>query len=89
MVLIRYIFNYGEGYEFSSEVLKAGNRFFSNIPSHYPLLFVSLGKTLLHSIEENDDHLAYESIRYIDYCYTKLMKHDHGVEELEYVTITL
>lgn len=59
MVLIRYIFNYGEGFEFSSEIVKAGNRFFSNIPSHYPLLFRSLGKRLLDSIEENDDHSAY------------------------------
>lgn len=70
-------------------MLKAGNRFFSNIPSHYSLAFSSLGKSLLVSIEQNDEHLAYECVRYIDYCYTKLMKHEHGVEELEYVTITL
>lgn len=69
--------------------MKAGSRFFSNIPSHYPLLFKSLGQIFVSAIKSNDDHLAFECARYLDYCYIKLMKHDHGIEELDYITITL
>lgn len=25
----------------------------------------------------------------MDYCYIKLMHHEHGIEELDYITITL
>lgn len=78
--LLRYIFNYSTGYEFSEEVVKAGTRFFSNIPSHYPLLFRSLGQIFVEAVKNNDDHLAFECVRYLDYCYIKLMKHEHGIE---------
>jgi hypothetical protein len=40
-------------------------------------------------IEKQDEHLVFEVVRYIDFCYIKLMKHDHGLEELEYITVTL
>ena len=87
--VLRYIFNYGSSGEFSAHVLKAGNRFFSNIPSYYPLLLKSLGNKFIDGIQKDDSHLAFESVKYLDYCYIQLMNHEHGIEELEYTTITL
>lgn len=87
--ILRYIFNYGSGFNFSQEIIKAGKRFFSNIPSQYSLLFSSLCQKLIVAIEQADNHLAFEAVRYIDFCYIKLMKHEHGVEELQYITLSL
>ena len=32
--ILRYVYNYGTGLEYSEETFKTGKRFFENIPSH-------------------------------------------------------
>lgn len=78
--ILRYIFNYSDGYEFSDNVVKAGKRFFENVPSYYPHLLKSLGHKFIEGVTTDNDHLAFETIKYIDYCYIKLMHHEHGIE---------
>jgi|JI61114BRNA_FD_contig_21_8379394_length_390_multi_3_in_0_out_0_2 hypothetical protein len=49
--IIRYIFNFGTGKEYSQDIMKGGQRFFENIPSHYVLIFESLGDELIEGID--------------------------------------
>ena len=48
--ILRYIYNFGSSGEISAPILKAGNRIFSNIPSHYPRLFTSHGKKFIEGV---------------------------------------
>ncbi len=59
------------------------------MPSYYPIIFKSLGNTYLDAIEKKETQLCFESVKYTDFCYINLMKHEHGLEELEYITLTL
>lgn len=87
--IVRYIFNFGSGRDYSQDIMKGGQRFFENIPSHYTLIFESLGDELIEGIDQNDDLRCFEVVKYIDFCYIRLMKHEFGYEELEYLTILL
>jgi hypothetical protein len=48
-----------------------------------------LGEAFLEGVRENKEEKAFEAIKYIDFCYINLMKHEHSFEELEYITIIL
>lgn len=66
--------------------MKAGQRFFQNIPSFYNVILISLGDQLLKAIQSKDDLRCFEVVKYLDFCYIKLMKHQAGPEELEYIS---
>lgn len=87
--IVRYIYNFGQGRDYSSEIMKAGQRFFENVPSYYCLIFESLGDDLLEGLEADNDLRCFEVVKYIDFCYIQLMKHEFGYEELEYLTILM
>ena len=69
--------------------MKAGQRFFQNIPSFYNVILISLGDELLKAIQAKDDLRCFEVVKYLDFCYIKLMKHEGGPEELEYISNVL
>ena len=48
-----------------------------------------MGNSYLQALEEKNEQLCYEAVKYIDFCYIKLMEHEHNVDELEYITLTL
>lgn len=77
---IRYIFNFGHGKDYSVEIMKAGQRFFQNIPSFYNVILISLGDELLKAVQSKDDLKCFEAVKYLDFCYIKLMKHESGPE---------
>ena len=96
--LLRYIFNFGSPpssslsectVDYFEEILKVGRRFLSNLPSYYCVILSSLGDSFVEAVERGDEELAFEAVKYIDFCYINLMKHEHGEEEAEYVTIVL
>lgn len=75
--------------DFYEEVLKIGKRFLENLPSYYTIIFESLGEAFIEGVRENKEEKAFEAIKYIDFCYINLMRHEHSLEELEYITIIL
>ena len=87
--ILRYVYNYGTGLEYSEEIFKAGKRFFENIPSHYELFLCGIGTKFIESVSEANEPLSFECVQYIDFCYLNMMKHDHGQQELEYITLTI
>jgi hypothetical protein len=89
--LLRYVFNFGaapdkadhRGYE---DVLKVGRRFLENLPSYYGIVLGSLGRAFVEAVRDDKEEEAFEAVKYIDFCYVQLMKHEHGYEEMEYIT---
>jgi hypothetical protein len=63
--ILRFIYKYHFGYEFSQEVFKNGKRFMENIPSHFGTLVKSLSDELIQEIKEKKDDICHEIIRLI------------------------
>lgn len=41
----------------------------------------------MKGVAEQNEQMAFEAVKYVDFCYIKLMKHEHSYEELEYITV--
>ena len=49
----------------------------------------SLGEAFVEGVTHENEEEVFEVVKYVDFCYIKLMKHEHSYEELEYITVTL
>ena len=63
--ILRFIYKYHNGYNFSQEVFKNGKRFMENIPSHFGILVKSLSDELIKEIKEKKDDICHEIIKLI------------------------
>ena len=50
------------------------------------MILQSLGDELLQGIERDDDLRCFEVAKYLDFAYIRLMRHELGHEELEYIS---
>lgn len=83
--IIRYIYKYHEGYQFSSDVFKNGKRFMENIPSHFGILVASLSEALISEIKEKKDEVCFDITRLIEFTYDELLKKDEGFDRIQQI----
>ena len=55
LYIIKYIYTYHKGYEYSSEVMKSGERFMENLPSNFGLILDSLSEVMSSEISRKND----------------------------------